>query len=167
MAHSKSTSMTLKLLVRTKGRKVLFAKATKEVVDFLFNLLSLPVGTVVRLLSKNCLFTMHTTVETSSKGGYAKPKAAVAGSNILLLLTNDVDSNAKQFYICTNCVRCISDVSGTVCPSCRYAMSTQVIYVCPQASSTVAATSGEGGYVKGVVTYMIMDTLEVKPMSAI
>ncbi|XP_008245589.1 PREDICTED: uncharacterized protein LOC103343726 [Prunus mume] len=156
MAHSKSTSVTLKLLVRTKGRKVLFAKATKEVVDFLFNLLSLPVGTVVRLLSKNCF-----------KGGYAKPKAAVAGSNILLSLTNDVDSNAKQFYICTNCVRCISDVSGTVCPSCRYAMSTQVIYVCPQASSTVAATSGEGGYVKGVVTYMIMDTLEVKPMSAI
>ncbi|KAI5346317.1 hypothetical protein L3X38_014196 [Prunus dulcis] len=46
-------------------------------------------------------------------------------------------------------------------------MSTQVTYVCPQASSTVAATSGEGGYVKGVVTYMIMDNLEVKPMSTI
>ncbi|CAL8125208.1 unnamed protein product [Prunus armeniaca] len=74
MAHSKSTSVTLKLLVHTKGRKVLFAEATKEVVDFLFTLLSLPVGTVVRLLSKNCLFTVHTTVETatSSEGGYAK-----------------------------------------------------------------------------------------------
>ncbi|CAL2258843.1 unnamed protein product [Prunus armeniaca] len=79
-----------------------------------------------------------------------KPRAAVAGSSILLLLTNEVDSNAKQFYICTNCVRRIFDVSGTVCPNYRYAMSTQVAYVCPQASSTVVATSGEGGYVKGV-----------------
>ncbi|PQQ12126.1 uncharacterized protein Pyn_27725 [Prunus yedoensis var. nudiflora] len=60
MAPSQSTSVTLKLLVHTKGRKVLFAEATKEVVDFLFTLLSLAVGTVVRLLSKNCLFTVHT-----------------------------------------------------------------------------------------------------------
>lgn len=43
-------------------------------------------------------------------------------------------------------------------------------YVAPQArTSTNAATtlSGEGGYVKGVVTYMIMDNLKVKPMSTI
>ena len=30
-----------------------------------------------------------------------------------------------------------------------------------------AVSSSEGGYVKGVVTYMVMDDLVVKPMSAI
>ncbi|VVA12395.1 PREDICTED: unnamed product [Prunus dulcis] len=182
MATSNTTSVSLKLLIDTKGGKVLFAEASKDVVDFLFTLLSLPVGTVIRLLSKDAMVgtlgKLYESVENISytylqpnlkKDTLLKPKAAVAvaGSNILLLLTNDVDSNAKQFYICAKCNRHISDVSGTVCPSCRYPMSTQVTYVCPQASSTVAATSGEGGYVKGVVTYMIMDNLEVKPMSTI
>ncbi|ONI24174.1 hypothetical protein PRUPE_2G228400 [Prunus persica] len=180
MATSNTTSVSLKLLIDTKGGKVLFAEADKDVVDFLFTLLSLPVGTVIRLLSKDAMVgtlgKLYESVENISytylqpnliKDTLLKPKAAVAVSNILLLLTNNVDSNAKQFYICANCNRRFSDVSGTVCPSCRYAMSTQMTYVCPQASSTAAATSGEGGYVKGVVTYMIMDNLEVRPMSTI
>ena len=47
-----STKVTLKLLIDTKREGLLFAKASKEVVDFLFNLLQLPLGTVVRLLTK-------------------------------------------------------------------------------------------------------------------
>ncbi|CAL9025457.1 unnamed protein product [Prunus brigantina] len=62
----------------------------------------------------------------------------------------------------------ISDVCFTPCPK-SYNISTRVTYVSPQAcSSSVVATSGsEGGYIKGVVTYMVMDNLEVKPMSTI
>jgi len=33
--------------------------------------------------------------------------------------------------------------------------------------SIKASSSIEGGYVKGVITYMVMDDLEVKPMSII
>ncbi|KAB2596070.1 hypothetical protein D8674_031520 [Pyrus ussuriensis x Pyrus communis] len=90
----------LKLLVDTKGHKVLFAEATKEVVDFLFTLLSLPVATVIRLLSKNDM------------------------------------------------VGCLGQL-------------------CESVENLTTTLSGEGGYVKGVVTYMIMDNLEVKPMSTI
>ncbi|GKV28508.1 hypothetical protein SLEP1_g37552 [Rubroshorea leprosula] len=39
-------------MVDSKGHRVLFAEAEKDFVDFLFNLLSLPVATVIRLLSK-------------------------------------------------------------------------------------------------------------------
>ncbi|XVE69085.1 hypothetical protein DITRI_Ditri09bG0121800 [Diplodiscus trichospermus] len=42
----------LKLLVDVRGQRVLFAEAGKDFVDFLFNIMSLPVGTVVRLLNK-------------------------------------------------------------------------------------------------------------------
>lgn len=41
-------------------------------------------------------------------------------------------------------------------------------FVAPPAVATSIETSGQGGgYVRGVATYMIMDDLEVKPMSTI
>ncbi|KAL6290880.1 hypothetical protein ACE6H2_008390 [Prunus campanulata] len=181
MATSNSnntTSVSMKLLVDSTRGKVLFAEASKDVVDFLFTLLSLPVGTVIKLLSKDgmvgSLGKLYESVENLDdtylqpnldKDMLLEPKVTVAGANILPLLTNNVDSNAKQFYLCTRCNRRISDVSGTVCPNCSRGMSTEVTYVSP-AAPTVARTS-EGGYVKGVVTYMVMDDLEVKPMSTI
>nr|DAD45985.1 TPA_asm: hypothetical protein HUJ06_004215 [Nelumbo nucifera] len=47
-------------------------------------------------------------------------------------------------------------------------MSTKMQYVESQATNKVATTGDEeGGYVKGVVTYMVMDDLAVSPMSTI
>ncbi|CAI0467690.1 unnamed protein product [Linum tenue] len=37
----------------------------------------------------------------------------------------------------------------------------------PAADKAVGVNSEEGGFVKGVITYMVMDNLEVKPMSTI
>jgi hypothetical protein len=53
MTPSSTTKLTLKLLIDTKNEKVLFAKASKPVVDFIFNILSLPMGTIVKLLGNN------------------------------------------------------------------------------------------------------------------
>ncbi|GMP63511.1 hypothetical protein CsSME_00025163 [Camellia sinensis var. sinensis] len=50
-----SSKVSLKLLIDTKAHKVLFAEAGKDFVDFLFNILSLPVGTVVRLLANTSM----------------------------------------------------------------------------------------------------------------
>ncbi|BFG22610.1 hypothetical protein CerSpe_088840 [Prunus speciosa] len=176
-SNSNTTSVSMKLLVDSTRGKVLFAEASKDVVDFLFTLLSLPVGTVIRLLSKDgmvgSLGKLYESVENLddtylqpnlNKDMLLEPKTTVAGANILPLLTNNIDSNAKQFYLCTCCDRRISDVSGTVCPNCNRSMSTVLTYISP--APTVARPS-EGGYVKGVVTYMVMDDLEVKPMSTI
>ncbi|TVU34378.1 hypothetical protein EJB05_16210, partial [Eragrostis curvula] len=46
-----SSKISLKLLVDTKSKKVLFAEAGKEIVDFVFSLLTLPIGAVVKLIS--------------------------------------------------------------------------------------------------------------------
>ncbi|XP_048139383.1 uncharacterized protein LOC125316125 isoform X1 [Rhodamnia argentea] len=47
-------------------------------------------------------------------------------------------------------------------------MSTKLSWVVGPAVSSSSETSGsEGGYVKGVVTYMVMDDPVVKPMSTI
>lgn len=53
MSSSSTTKLTLKLLIDTKNERVLFAEASKPVIDFLFNMLCLPIGNVVKLLSKN------------------------------------------------------------------------------------------------------------------
>ncbi|KAK3137683.1 hypothetical protein QOZ80_5BG0455860 [Eleusine coracana subsp. coracana] len=46
-------------------------------------------------------------------------------------------------------------------------MATEVAFVLPSVGGGGDQGSSEGGYVKGVVTYMVTDELEVTPMSAI
>jgi hypothetical protein len=45
----------MKLLVDTKANRVLFAEVNKDVVDFLFSLLALPVATIVKLPGKGSM----------------------------------------------------------------------------------------------------------------
>ncbi|MBA0749991.1 hypothetical protein Gogos_003860, partial [Gossypium gossypioides] len=47
-----ANTISLKLLVDSTNQRVLFAQSGKEFVDFMFNILSLPVGPVIRLLTK-------------------------------------------------------------------------------------------------------------------
>ena len=50
-----TTTLSMKLLVDTKSRRVLFAEAGKDVVDFLFSLLALPIDTAVKLLGEKSM----------------------------------------------------------------------------------------------------------------
>jgi hypothetical protein len=52
MASSSSSKLTLKLLIDTNNHKVLFAEASKPVVDFIFNIPCLSIGMVVKILRK-------------------------------------------------------------------------------------------------------------------
>ena len=46
------TNMSMKLLIDTENRKVLFAEADKDFIDFLFHILRLPLGTIIPLPKK-------------------------------------------------------------------------------------------------------------------
>ncbi|XBI62255.1 hypothetical protein VPH35_042907 [Triticum aestivum] len=74
-----TTALSMKLLVDTKARRVLFAEASKDVVDFLFSILSLPVGTAVKLLGKGSMVgsvgSLYASVEKLD-GTYVQPGAA-------------------------------------------------------------------------------------------
>ena len=171
--------MSLKLLIDRSSHKVLFAEAGKEFVDFLFYLLALPVGTVIRLLTKKCMVgclgNLYDSVENLSqiyiqpnkdKDSLLKPESTWL-TQVPFLLTNESQipiSSEKKYYIC-GCRRYISNDTSTICPSCRQYMNSEVNYIAPPAVNT--SSSDEGGFVKGVVTYMVMDDLEVKPMSTI
>ncbi|KAL0003022.1 hypothetical protein SO802_016803 [Lithocarpus litseifolius] len=172
-----SSKVSLKLLIDTKRNKVLFAEAGKDFVDFLFNLLSLPVGTVIRLLTKNSMVgslgNLYGSVETlsetylqpnQSKDAILKPKTPISGSDLRLLLSADETMIRKMFYMCPSFHRNVTDDPRAACPNCGCYMNTKIPYI---ALAKEASSDDEGGYVKGVVTYMVMDDLVVKPMSTI
>ncbi|XBI67287.1 hypothetical protein VPH35_046674 [Triticum aestivum] len=102
-----SPAMSMKLLVDAKAGRVLFAEAGKDVVDFLFSLLALPVGTAVRLLGRRSVpgsaSDLYASVQRLDAAAYLLPGAdigallrpAVPSSIPLLCLPGP--SSAKGF----------------------------------------------------------------------
>jgi hypothetical protein len=189
MAATKQVS--LKLLIEKKSQRVLFAEADKEFVDFLFSIFILPVGTITRLLQKKnmagCLRSLYKSIENLSdiylqpdqdKNFLLDPKVAISGAKVPLLLPSVEQSyTATNFYRCvhvssgsskySNCSEYVANDQRAICPHCKSSMTSEQKYVEYPPRDIKASSSSEGGYVKGVITYMVMDDLDVKPMSTI
>ena len=181
--------MRLKLLIDSESHRVLFAEAGKDFIDFLFHILALPVGTFIPLLKKQgmvgSLGSIYESIESLSttylqpklnKETLLKPKVNFSGggTGVPLLLPNveSSSSTSMKFYRCeshynTNCFDYVTNYENAVCPSCQNVMTREIRFVDPPSAVSTGSSSSEGGYVKGVVTYMVMDNLEVKPMSTI
>ncbi|XP_020968199.1 uncharacterized protein LOC107616233 [Arachis ipaensis] len=186
---STKTSLSMKLLIDTKSKKVLFAEASKQVVDFLFTLLQLPLATVIKLLTKEavvgCLGNLYSSVENlnhdyfqpnRSKDLILNPTILGSSPSISGLLPSSATNHSKitlKFYKCNNHCGCsaVTDVYNSICStgSCNGRMTTEINYF----KATTVDTSGhsnnnnDNGFVKGVITYMIMDDLVIEPMSTI
>ncbi|KAM7492083.1 hypothetical protein LguiA_035004 [Lonicera macranthoides] len=182
MADSKV--MSLKLLIDKKEKRVLFAEAGKDFVDFLSSILSLPLGTITSLLAKQpsmigSLRNLYNSIENLSeqyiqpnqhKSTFLKPELPVSALPVPLLSLDPPPAAAnRKFYCCSNCYNRVTGDANTLCPNCRCKMSRELIYVDPPATAAAAKGVGEeeGGLVKGVVTYMVMDDLGVTPLSTI
>ncbi|KAL1343261.1 hypothetical protein AAHE18_09G216600 [Arachis hypogaea] len=162
---STKTNLSMKLLIDTKRKKVLFAEASKQVVDFLFTLLQLPLATVVKLLTKEdavgCLGNLYSSVENLnhiymqpnlSKHLLLNPTILGSTPSISGLLPSASGMITPKLYGCNNSnCNTISDVCYSRCPTCTtYYMSKEMTT-----------------YFKEVTTYVIMDDLLIQPMSAI
>ncbi|GMI80675.1 hypothetical protein like AT3G09110 [Hibiscus trionum] len=177
-----ANTVSLKLLVDTASQRVLFAESGKDFVDFLFNILSLPTGTVTRLLTKHemvgSLGNLYDSLEnmndtyilpSANKDTLLNPVVSNNTANVPPLLPTIESSKPSGFYRCDNSYRLkgcsfyVATGSKSICPSCNSVMSQSATVVNPKKDSS----TDEGGYVKGVITYMISDDLSVRPMSAI
>ncbi|KAK7256858.1 hypothetical protein RIF29_30398 [Crotalaria pallida] len=174
-ANSTKDQVSLKLVVNKETNKVIFAEAGKDFVDVLISFLTLPLGTIVRLVGKES--DMQPAVKVGSLSSLYE---SVANLNKEFMLTNSCremllqprnsmedycrslklnidDTEPTQYYICTNlweCSRnCGSVLSSTFknkkC-SCGNFLSKLIL---PQ-SSTVAE-----GFVKDDVSFIITDDL--------
>ncbi|KVH89238.1 uncharacterized protein LOC112526966 [Cynara cardunculus var. scolymus] len=177
-----NSEMTLKLLVDKRDGKVMFAEASKDFVDFLFYILTLPIGSITKLLAKEplsgSLGDLYQSIENlnniyilenKTKDTVLNPKSlSYIPNQDLLLLSKDSPTIKKRFYTCSNVNRrcnIVTEEPKSACPNCRYAMSNEMTYFVPEAAKVAATT--EVGFVKEVVTYMVRDDLVVQPMSTI
>ncbi|KAI5401890.1 uncharacterized protein LOC127098102 [Lathyrus oleraceus] len=191
MASSSSTKVSMKLLIDTKNQKVLFAEASKSVIDFLFNLLCLPIGTVVKLLSANdmvgSLGNLYQSVENlnqeymqpfQTKDVLLNPKFQSSSTEISGFLTknddNEDDEQEPKLYMCSKkCNFQVTYDNTTRCPGrpgypCGGYMNIEVRYFGNKNVEEKKVFSNiKSGFVKDVITFMVMDDLVIQPMSTI
>ncbi|XP_040382250.1 uncharacterized protein LOC121055000 [Oryza brachyantha] len=181
-----STALSMKLLIDTKARRVLFAEAGKDVIDFLFSLLALPIGTAVKLLGKDsmvgCVSNLYASIEKldgtyvqpgASKGELLRPvvlsPAATSNSSLLgLPPASSAQSKSRSLFRCCNtnsysggnCRSYVTETSGTSCPFCGSSMKTAMTEVHPAAAGQVArAAEANDERAKGFVQGIVTYTV--------
>ncbi|VFQ62903.1 unnamed protein product [Cuscuta campestris] len=185
------------LLINKKAQKVVFAEAEKPFVDFLFYIMSLPVGTVIKLVTQKAMVgslgNLYGSIADLSdtflqpgtdKDTLLNPKMPVLSTDDVPLLMPPAgagrgpSSERKKVYVCSrayngNCRNYgrYTDDPDTTCPSCGdgYYMDAEGRYVAPPNTAEAASSTRAegGGYVRGVATYTVMDDLKVVPHSSI
>ncbi|XP_054785733.1 uncharacterized protein LOC129292198 [Prosopis cineraria] len=184
-SSSTTSKMSLKLLVDIKVDRVLFAEASKDFVDFLFNLHRLPIGAVTNLLTKTnmvgSLGKLYESIENLSstyllqqsqdKDMLLKPTTLIPPGFLLLpnFKGNSEVYEPPKLYRCSWGSRCsnyVTLVVNTLCPNCDRLMNDSVTYA-GKKKMELKGSGGEDGFVKEAVTYTIMDDLVVLPTSPI
>jgi hypothetical protein len=176
-----ATKVSLKLFMDKKSNRVLYAEADKEFVDFLLSIFTLPVGAVTRLLKDGggmvgSLPSLYQSFENltvtfvqpgKDKRSLLEPRVFMPGAKVPLLLPN-AGSTFRQLYRCSSTnthITCLSNYeASTSCDWCGWKKDRIATFTDLQGATTAFSTSEEG-YVRGTAAYMVMDDLEVKPLS--
>jgi Protein of unknown function (DUF674) len=182
-----ATKISIKLLIDNRGQRVLFAEAGKDFADFIFSLLTLPIGSITKLLSSasmpGSIGNLYQGVKSinstyllpnKDKSFLLEPKICLSGSSSNLLLGGDSSSLQTKIYLCYYNSKCAtaSFEKGAICPRCGYQMDSERTLINPYLPEEISGngkskTVGQtGGLVRDVVTYTITDNLEVAPASA-
>ncbi|XP_020261381.1 uncharacterized protein LOC109837510 [Asparagus officinalis] len=164
-------TVTLKLVVDTKRNRVVFAESEKEFVDILFSFLTLPMGTIIRLLNKEssvgCMDKLYMSVENLDY----KCLETVACKTMLLwprseaeILCEDLVVNAdvlmpRRLYRCPTfgCFiknKLYSSFRGTPC-LCGKAMNQYFSWIKQENNAKNSV------FLKEAATYVITDDLHV------
>ncbi|XP_038679806.1 uncharacterized protein LOC119980966 [Tripterygium wilfordii] len=181
-------NLSMKLLIDRKGRRVLFAEAGKDAVDFLFSILSLPLGSVASCQNPVwSIGNLYQSIEDlrdlrmipnkniDSLVQLVRVEEPTTTNSPPFLLRTAVQSSPieKPYYKCDDSRYGICRTYVTLdpkfpCPYCSATMSCPLTLVgWSSPSSSSSSSSVEGGFVQAGVTYMITDDLLVKPMSTL
>jgi hypothetical protein len=175
----------MKLLIDAKENRVLVAEVNKDVVDFLFSLLALPVATIVEMLGTGSMTgsfgNLYGSVEKLDytyvlsrveKGDILYPTvvpSAASTSRSSLLLPAPSSKQPKSFRCkygtYRSCYNYVTNTRGTNCLSCHGRMSVELTFVPPETDGygysveKASSTQGKEGFVKDAVTYTVRDDL--------
>lgn len=112
--NSARNCMDLRLLVNKETEKILYAEAGKDFVDLLFSFLTLPTGSVMKLLSASgrpkkvaCITSLYSSVQklqsvfmNTDKSHLLEPKFMSPHSSQVLRLTSSPDPTV--YYVCNS-----------------------------------------------------------------
>uniref|UniRef100_M1CK86 DUF674 family protein n=1 Tax=Solanum tuberosum TaxID=4113 RepID=M1CK86_SOLTU len=134
------SQLTMKLVVDTNSKRVMFAEVGNECVDFLFHILALPIGSVVRLLTMKemvgSLGNLYDSFENldvkyiepkQDKDILLKPKSATCNISSVTLFTNSPVIES-QFYTCPYHNYYVTDDPSTTCPSMSQPINTNITF---------------------------------------
>ncbi|KAE8670746.1 Detected protein of unknown function [Hibiscus syriacus] len=184
MASTSPATVSLKLMIDPKSNRLLFAEAGKDFVDFLFYIMSLPVGTVTRLLGKQatvgCIGNIYGSIENlddsyfqsaPEKDMLLRPILTNYAANVDFLLPSLQSSTHTRLYKCASrsCMnvtfecysRCLSNSHNN---NGFGSMHQNLTFVNPTNEAPYSGGVERGFVEEGV--YMIMDDLTVTPICA-
>lgn len=157
----------MRLYINSKTKSVLYAEMGKDCLDFLLGLMSMPMAGVTRLLREHGMEGSLSTMYKSFENLNAEYIHSVQSRGFLLTMMGTYYSTSGSsvppiFSSPTDGKRCLYS-----CTTCRnvYQLDRQQPY-CPICSQKLDIMSPGNGYVKGTSsTYIVMDDLEIKPLS--
>ncbi|XP_066316132.1 uncharacterized protein [Miscanthus floridulus] len=179
----------MKLLVDTKAQRVVYAKAGKEVIDFLFSLLALPLSTVTKLLATSARAGSVSPLDQQLTAAAKRPTATGAMVGSVGNLYRSVESLDGGGHVCCHDAAKDALLKPATIPQLVGATPTAAVPAeappkpdggqlfrckgCSCSSSAAAAAAvnagsgSSGGYVWDTVMYTVMDDLSVVPISTI
>ncbi|KAH7836868.1 hypothetical protein Vadar_006725 [Vaccinium darrowii] len=177
---SNTNNMTLKLWVSKSEKKVLYAEAGVDVVDFLVSILTYPLGSIIRLLGKKsgfgCVDNLYKSAEDLINGGYLKsgectkmlvcPKLAPFHSVDNQLLQIEEASYPQYVYDRSLWVGAVAKTELSS-PTTKLSEERRVSALVMDPKSPAGEVDAGKGYMKGPTTFMILNDLSVAPLSPI
>jgi len=170
-------TVSLNVLVHKEKNKVVFAEAGKDFVDFLLSFLTLPLGTIARLVAQESnvqplkvgsLSTLYESVShlkenflwiQRCKEMLLQPRNSMEDYCQKLKLNID-DTEPKSYYFCENLLQCIikpylvSTFRNQRC-GCGKLMNRVV--------RSLDILSSENGFVKESASFLVSDDLHIMP----
>lgn len=170
--------INLKLMIDNKQKRILYAEADNKFVDFLFSILSLPIGTVLKLLSTapssptivtpmigslSSLYRSANSMKTNYFESNRKKESLLnphLPSKLKYLLGSSSSASEPKYFTCSSCPDSFSNGYFARCTKCSEIMTTEALYVHYDLGDGYVVGAG------GMVTYMVMDDLTVKPITS-
>ncbi|XP_042499511.1 uncharacterized protein LOC122077640 [Macadamia integrifolia] len=186
MASQESQTISLKLLMDKEKNRVVMAEANSDFVDILFSFLTLPMGTIVRLISKEpqpVIIGSMTSLYKEVENLEEQHLQTHVCKSMLLHPTNrsenecrrlklNIDDAKAKYYTCAHWINCsrrysnganYSTFKNVFSGACGKMMD-NVIYI--EKEYDAARAEGDGGvFVRGMTKFMVTDDLQVQPTS--
>ncbi|XP_031266141.1 uncharacterized protein LOC116124561 [Pistacia vera] len=186
MATEEAKAISLKALVDKENNRVIFAESDVDFTDVLFSFLTMPMGTIIRLISNHnqpptvevgCMKNLYESIKNldmqyfrteACKTMLLCPRNAAAPQNKRLKLQID-DGELPRYFLCTtdgnlSGHKLLSLYPNAVCECGR--LMNRTIELSEKAEQKLVFDARDRGvFVKGLTQFIISDELQVKPSS--